>query len=96
MRDKKEVMILEKLVERGIIVQDIGFTVLSKKLTLPIPLCQANVVNVKTKKLIAHFDIELKGNHKKVTERGIRAKKIRNRIKVRLTSPTQIILVVLS
>jgi hypothetical protein len=43
----------------------------------------ANVVNVKTKKLVAHFDIELKGNHKKVTERGIRtiAKKIGNRVK---------------
>ncbi|MCF6202684.1 MAG: DUF3280 domain-containing protein [Methylococcaceae bacterium] len=42
-----------------------------------------NVVNVKTKKLVDHFDIELKGNHKKVTEHGIRAiaKKIGNRIK---------------
>jgi hypothetical protein len=42
------------------------------------------LVNVKTKKLVAHFDIELKGNHKKVTERGIRAiaKKIGNRVKL--------------
>jgi hypothetical protein len=43
----------------------------------------ANIVNVKTKKLVAHYDIELKGSHKKVTERGIRAiaKRIGNRIK---------------
>lgn len=43
----------------------------------------ANLVNVKTKKLVAHYDIELKGNHKKVTKRGIRAlaKKINNRIR---------------
>jgi hypothetical protein len=43
----------------------------------------ANVVNVKTKQLIAHYDIELKGSHRKVTDRGIKAiaKKITNKIK---------------
>ncbi len=41
-----------------------------------------NVVNVKNKNLVSHFDIELKGNHKKVTQRGIKAisKKIIDRI----------------
>lgn len=41
-----------------------------------------NVVNVKAKNLVSHFDIELKGNHKKVTQRGIKAisKKIIDRI----------------
>jgi hypothetical protein len=38
----------------------------------------AHVINVKTQTLTASYDIELKGNHKKVTQRGISslAKKI--------------------
>lgn len=42
----------------------------------------ANLVNVKTKKLVARYEIELKGNHKKVTNRGIKAisKKLINKI----------------
>ena len=32
----------------------------------------AHVINVHTEKLAARYDIELKGNHKKVTRRGIR------------------------
>ncbi len=30
-----------------------------------------NLLNVKTSRLIAHYDIELKGNHQKVSERAI-------------------------
>lgn len=42
-----------------------------------------NVVNVKTKKQVAHYNIELKGNHQKVTHRAIKAmaKKITDGIK---------------
>ena len=42
----------------------------------------ANLVNVKTKNLVARYEIELKGSHRKVTERGIKAisKKIKTRI----------------
>jgi hypothetical protein len=38
----------------------------------------AHVINVKTQTLAASYDIELKGNHEKVTQRGIEslAKKI--------------------
>lgn len=32
----------------------------------------AYLVNVKTQKAVARYDIELKGNHQKVTERGVR------------------------
>lgn len=32
-----------------------------------------NLINTKTNKLVAHYDIELKGTHKKVTEHGIKA-----------------------
>lgn len=32
----------------------------------------ANVVNVKTRQRVARFDIELKGNHQKVTQRGVK------------------------
>lgn len=32
----------------------------------------AHVINVHTGKLVARFDIEMKGNHEKVTERGVR------------------------
>ncbi len=41
-----------------------------------------NLVNVKTKSLVARYEIELKGSHRKVTERGIKAitKKIKNGI----------------
>lgn len=41
-----------------------------------------NIINVKTKNLISNYAVELKGNHKIVTERGIKAtaKKITNRI----------------
>ncbi|WP_221894560.1 hypothetical protein [Bathymodiolus japonicus methanotrophic gill symbiont] len=40
------------------------------------------MVNVKTKSLLARYEIELKGSHRKVTERGIKAitKKIKNGI----------------
>lgn len=42
----------------------------------------ANLVNTKTGKLVAHYDVELKGNHKKVTQHGINAlaKKVENTI----------------
>lgn len=33
----------------------------------------ANLVNTKSGMLVAHYDVELKGNHRKVTERGINA-----------------------
>ena len=41
-----------------------------------------NLVNVKTKNLVARYAIELKGNHRKVTEHGIKAitKKLKNGI----------------
>lgn len=41
-----------------------------------------NLVNVKTKKLVSHYPIELKGSHRKVTEYGIRVmtKKLKNGI----------------
>ncbi len=41
-----------------------------------------NLVNVKTKSLVAGYEIELKGSHRKVTERGIKAiaKKIKKGI----------------
>ena len=32
-----------------------------------------NLINIKTNRLVAHYDIELKGTHKKVTEHGIKA-----------------------
>lgn len=32
----------------------------------------AQVINVKTGQLLARYDIELKGNHQKVTQRGVR------------------------
>ncbi len=32
----------------------------------------AHVVNIKSRQLVARFDIELKGNHQKVTQRGVR------------------------
>jgi len=32
----------------------------------------AHVVNVKTRQLVARFDVEMKGNHQKVTQRGVR------------------------
>lgn len=32
----------------------------------------AQVINVKTGRLVARFDIEMKGNHQKVTQRGVR------------------------
>jgi hypothetical protein len=42
----------------------------------------AHVINVKTQTLAASYDIELKGNHEKVTQRGVRslANKIHNLI----------------
>jgi len=33
----------------------------------------AHVINVQTQKLAARYDIELKGNHEKVTQRGVRS-----------------------
>jgi hypothetical protein len=33
----------------------------------------AHVINVKTQTLAARYDIELKGNHEKVTQRGVRS-----------------------
>lgn len=41
---------------------------------------RVRVVNVKTGKLIARYEIELKGNHEKVTQRGV--KKLAKQIKV--------------
>ena len=43
-----------------------------------------NLINIKTNKLVAHYDIELKGTHKKVTEHGIKAltKKVITTIKL--------------
>lgn len=40
----------------------------------------AHIINVKTGKLVARYDIELKGNHNKVTHRGVRklSQKIHN------------------
>jgi len=32
----------------------------------------AHVVNIKTRQLVARFDVEMKGNHQKVTQRGVR------------------------
>ncbi|MCK5121854.1 MAG: DUF2380 domain-containing protein [Methylococcales bacterium] len=32
----------------------------------------AHVINVKTGRLVARYDVELKGNHQKVTQRGVR------------------------
>ena len=34
---------------------------------------KANLIDVKTKNIEAHYDIELKGNHRKVTEQGIKS-----------------------
>ena len=33
----------------------------------------AHVINVKTQTLVASYDIELKGNHEKVTQRGVKS-----------------------
>ncbi len=33
----------------------------------------AHVINVKTQRLVASYDIELKGNHEKVTQRAVKA-----------------------
>jgi hypothetical protein len=33
----------------------------------------SHVINVKTKALVARYDIELKGNHEKVTQRGVKS-----------------------
>ncbi|NOR72168.1 MAG: DUF2380 domain-containing protein [Methylomarinum sp.] len=32
----------------------------------------AHVINIKTGRLVARYDVELKGNHQKVTQRGVR------------------------